>query len=88
GSTIMGDIPIIANNGVPADTFLVMDGGKPTIFDKQSIRVDVGLDGNDFTNNFVTILAEWRGAQRVKGNDVPALVTGTFTAAKAALETP
>jgi HK97 family phage major capsid protein len=88
GGTIMGDIPIVANNGVPADTFLVMDGAKPTIFDKQSVRVDVGLDGNDFTNNFVTILAEWRGAQRVKGNDVPALVTGTFTAAKAALETP
>lgn len=87
GSTIMGNIPIVGNNGVPADTFLVMDGGKPTIFDKQAIRVDVGLDGNDFTNNFVTILAEWRGAQRVKGNDVPALVTGTFTAAKAALET-
>ncbi len=87
GQSIL-NIPIVWNNGVPAGTFLVMDGTKSTVFDRQAVTIDVGLDGNDFTTNFVTILAEWRGAQRIKGNHIGAFVTGDFTTAKAALETP
>lgn len=82
------NIPIIWNNGVADDDFYVLDGMKATVFTKKQMTIDIGLSGTDFTENRVTILAEWRGALRVKGNDTAAIVTGTFSAAKTALETP
>ncbi len=57
------------------------------VYDKGEIGIDVGLDGNDFTKNTRTILAEWRGAVVVKNNDRTAFVSGTFATDKAALET-
>jgi hypothetical protein len=47
----------------------------------------VGLDGNDFTKNMITTLAEWRGAVVVKNNDRTAFVKGDFSDDKLALET-
>ena len=84
---VVDNIPIIWNNGVAQDDFYIFDGMKATVFTRKSMTIDIGLSGDDFTNNRVTILAEWRGALRVKGNDTGAIVTGTFSAAKTALET-
>ena len=87
GISVMS-LRVIENNGVPADSFLVMDGSKATAFTRENFNMSVGFENDDFTKNLVTILAEWRGLLRIKGNDTTAFVTGTFTAAKAALETP
>lgn len=88
GTELLGDIQIVANNGVLADTFLIMDGSKAAQFVKESMTISMGYENDDFTKNLVTMLAEWRGLLRIKGNDTLAFVSGTFTAAKAALETP
>ena len=50
--------------------------------------IEIGLDGNDFTKNMRTILAEWRGQLFIQENDQTAFVTGTFATTNAALETP
>jgi hypothetical protein len=50
------------------------------------MRVQIGLDGNDFINNKKTILLEQRLVQFVSANDTAVLVKGTFAAAKALLE--
>jgi len=53
---------------------------------RQGMRVQIGLDGNDFINNKKTILLEQRLVQFVSANDVNTLIKGTFATAKALLE--
>ena len=80
-------MPIIENTNIAAGSYLVGDFAKATIVEKSGIEIEVGLDGNDFTKNMRTILAEWRGQLFIQNNDTGAFVTGTFSADKAALET-
>lgn len=54
---------------------------------RQGVTVQIGLDGNDFTNNVKTILVEERLVQFVSANDTQVLVKGDFASAKAILET-
>ena len=53
----------------------------------QGLKVQIGLDGNDFSNNKKTILLEERLVQFVSANDKQVLVKGTFAAAKTILAT-
>lgn len=89
GSTLTLDgVPIIKNNNMTEGDFLVGDFTKAQIFEQGSITVDVGLDGNDFTKNMRTILAEWKGVLLIETNDRTCFVTGDIATAAAALETP
>lgn len=88
GNLNLDGTPIIENNNIPVGEFLVADFSKALIAQKGSIMVEVGLDGNDFTNNMRTILAEWRGQVIIENNDTTAFVTGVFAVTNAALETP
>jgi len=81
-------IPIIENTNITAGDFLIGDFAKGTIVEKSGIEIEIGLDGNDFTKNMRTILAEWRGQLFVQNNDTTAFVKGTFATTNAALETP
>jgi HK97 family phage major capsid protein len=81
-------IPVVENNGVPVGTFLIFDGSKAKAVVRENMTISIGYSNDDFTKNLVTILGEWRGLMLIKGNDTPAFVSGTFAAAKAALETP
>ena len=56
-----------------------------TLYDYMGPVIKVGLDGNDFSENMVTILAEWRGMAVVKHNRRPAFIAGNLATAKAAL---
>ena len=58
------------------------------LLNKEGLNIQIGLDSDDFTKNFRTILAEWRGVSFIKNNDRPAFVSGDFTTDKAVLETP
>lgn len=88
GSTLMLDgYPIVESTQITAGTFLVGDWSKALVIQKGSIEVSVGLDGNDFTKNMRTILAEWRGQVIIQNNDRTAFVKGTFATTNAALET-
>jgi HK97 family phage major capsid protein len=87
GKMVTG-VRILENTGMTIDNFLVMDSTRATAFWKDNIRIEVGWVNDDFVRNLRTVLAEARLLQRVRKNDAGAFVTGTFTAAKAALETP
>lgn len=50
-------------------------------------NIQIGMDGNDFTNNLRTILMEQMLVQFVSANDVKVLVKGTIADAKALLTT-
>jgi len=80
-------VPVVSNTGIAQDTFLTMDGSKDTVFSRGEITIQVGLDSDDFTKNMRTILAEWRGLNRIKGNDTEAFVTGVVSTSITALET-
>lgn len=85
--TIVKGLPVIENTGMTEGDFLVGDFTKSAVRFKEGLTFDIGYENDDFTKNFVTILAEARLVHRVKSNHYKAFVTGTFSTAKAALET-
>ncbi len=80
GMDISG-ISVVANTGMAAGSFLVGDFTKSAVRFREGLTIDVGYENDDFTKNFVTILAEARLVHRVKSNHYGAFVTGTFAAA-------
>ena len=87
GVASVNGVPIIKTTLVTAGTYLVGAFNLATLYDKGSIRIEMGFDGDDFTKNLRTIIAEYRGAMVVKNNDRTAFVKGVFATDKAALET-
>ena len=79
-------IPTAALNGTGVD-FVGGDLSVVHVGFTQNASVQVGLDGNDFTNNLKTILVEQELVQFVSANDTQVLVKGTVAAAKVLLET-
>lgn len=76
---------IRTTTAVADDQFL---GGDLTVLNvlyREEMSIQIGLDGNDFTKNLKTILAEQRLVQFASANDTPVIVKGDFTTAKAAL---
>ena len=88
GMLSLDGVPIIESTLVSQDDYLVGAFDLATVYDKGSVSIEVGLDGDDFTKNLRTVRAEWRGATVVKTNDRTAFIAGDFTTDKAALETP
>lgn len=88
GSTLILDgVPIIKSTLITQGEYLVGAFDLAILVTRSSMRFDIGLDGNDFTENLRTILGEWRGLTLVKNNDRSAFVAGDFATDKAALET-
>lgn len=87
GQMSLDGVPIYKTTLVTAGTYLVGNFNLATLYSKGTVSIQVGLDGNDFTENTRTILAEYRGAMVVKNNDRTAFVKGTFATDAAALET-
>ena len=65
-----------------------MDCSKASVFSRGEMTIQVGLDSDDFTKNMRTVLVEWRGLNRIKGNDTDAFVTGTVSTSITALLKP
>jgi HK97 family phage major capsid protein len=84
-NTVVKGIPIISNVGVTEGEYLVGDFSKAGVRFKETLVFDIGYENDDFTKNFVTILAEARLVQRVKSNHYPAFVKGDFATDKAAI---
>ena len=84
--TIEG-VPMIGSTLVTAGTYLVGNFNLSVLYQKQGVMINIGLDGNDWTKNMRTIIAEWRGALVTKNNNRTAFVKGTFATDIAALET-
>lgn len=84
---LVAGLQVITNTGITAGNFLVGDFRKSNLAIREEINISVGYDADDFTKNLVTILAEVRAAHYIKTNHVGAFVQGTFSTAKAAMET-
>jgi hypothetical protein len=80
-------VPMIGSTLVTAGTYLVGNFDLSVLYQKQGVMINIGLDGNDWTKNMRTIIAEWRGALVTKNNNRTAFVKGTFSTDIAALET-
>jgi HK97 family phage major capsid protein len=80
-------VPMIGSTLVTAGTYLVGNFNLSVLYQKQGVMINIGLDGNDWTKNMRTIIAEWRGALVTKNNNRTAFVKGTFATDIAALET-
>jgi hypothetical protein len=87
GSLSMDGIPIVPTTLVTAGQYLIGDFSKANIRTKQGVEIEIGYNADDFTKNFKTVRAEWRGVVFVKNNDRTAFVKGVFATDKAALET-
>jgi len=86
GQMSLDGVPIYKTTLVTAGTYLVGTFNMATLYDKGSIDIQIGLDGNDWTKNLRTIIAEYRGAMVVKNNDRTAFVKGTFATDIAAIK--
>ena len=76
-------VPISESYHVTAGDFAICDMSQIRMYVKEDMALEFGMDGNDFTKNMRTILAEWRGILRVV--DPKAVVTGDIATAIAAL---
>lgn len=83
---VISGVTILENTGQTVDKFTVGDFTKFNVRVRQGMTVDIGLDGNDFTNNLVTILGEVRLVSYIKANHTAAFVSGDFSDAITALE--
>jgi HK97 family phage major capsid protein len=88
GGLVAWGVPIIETNAdLGGNDFVGGDLSVLNVRFRQGMRLQIGLDGNDFTNNVKTILLEQRLAQFVSANDTQVLVKGTFVGALALLGT-
>jgi HK97 family phage major capsid protein len=87
GQLSLDGTPIVKTTLVTAGTFLMGDFKLATLFEKEGLNIQIGLDADDWTKNLRTIIAEHRGCMVVKNNDRTAFVKGTFSTCMAALET-
>lgn len=78
---------IFTSTAITAGEFVGGDMEVLHVLYRDNLTIQIGLDGNDFTNNVKTIIAEQRLVQFASANDTPCLVKGVFSTAKAALET-
>ena len=87
GQLSLDGIPIIKTTLVTVGQYLIGNFDLALLVTRTDLLINIGLDGNDFTKNMRTILAEWRGLSLVKSNDRTAFVKGVFATDAAALET-
>jgi len=85
--TIIKGIRIVENNGVTADDFVVGDLSKYKVKLREDININYGHSGDDFEKNLLTSLCEARATAYIPNVNFGAIVKGTFSAARAALET-
>lgn len=86
GSQIKG-LPVVENNGVTVDDFIVGDLSKFKVKVRENLNIDYGYENDDFRKNLISAVCEGRATAYIPNNYFGAIVKGTFTAAKAALET-
>ena len=70
-------VPVVTTAAMSVDKFMIGDFRRAaTLYDRWSARIELGTDGDDFTRNLLTVLAEERLAMAVK--QAAALTYGDF----------
>ncbi len=88
GGRVVAGVELVATNALVGTGYDFVGGDLSVVnvsFLSQS-AIQIGLDGNDFTNNKKTILVEQELVQFVSANDTQVLVKGDMDTAKALLE--
>lgn len=80
-------VTIIPTTLVTDGEYLIGDFTMAELYTHETMDVMMGLDGNDFTLNLRTIIAEWRGMTVVRNQRRPSFVAGVFATDAALLET-
>lgn len=88
GEMVVSGLKIVETTAVTADNFIGGDTKVVNVLVREDLSMQIGLDGNDFTQNKKTMLIEKRLVQFVSANDVPLIISGDFTSAKALLQAP
>ena len=78
---------VIPTTALTGENFLGGDLSALQVLIREDLALQIGLDGNDFTNNKKTMLLEKRLVQFASANDLAVLVKGAFNTAKALLQT-
>jgi HK97 family phage major capsid protein len=82
----IGAAQVVESLAITQGQFLFAAMDKAVLYQRQAPFIRIGLSGDDFEKNRVTIINEWRGMLVVEHNYRPGIVDGTFSTAKAALE--
>jgi HK97 family phage major capsid protein len=85
GMMNVSGLNLIETIAVTAGEFIGGDTTVANVLFRSEMGIVIGLDGNDFTNNKKTMLAEKRLVQFVSANDAPVLVKGVFATAITAI---
>ena len=81
GSLKISGMNIIESTAITAGEFLGGDTSVAQLLIREELGIQIGLDGNDFTQNKKTMLAEKRLVQFVSANDTAVLIKGDFATA-------
>lgn len=85
GEMVISGMRVITTTAITAGNFIGGDLTAVNVLIREDMGIQIGLDGNDFTQNKKTMLLEKRLVQFVSANDVQVIVSGSFATAKEAL---
>lgn len=88
GEMIVSGLKIVETTAVTAGNFIGGDTKVVNVLIREDLGIQIGLDGNDFTENKKTMLLEKRLVQFVSANDVPLIISGDFASAIVLLQKP
>lgn len=86
GMTIAG-VPVFTDNSIPVGNLLIGDMSKYVIWMVEDLTVRFGLNGDDFSENMVTVIAEMRFHQTFATNHTGAFIYDAFADIVAAITT-
>jgi hypothetical protein len=85
GDMVVAGMKVYSTPAVTAGEFIGGDMKALHVLFREQINIQIGLDGNDFTNNLKTMIVESRLVQFASANETPLLIKGDFATAIAAL---
>jgi len=84
---VVSGVPVYVDNNITVGNLLIGDMTKYKIWMYENLTVRFGLDGNDFSENMVTVIAEMRFHQTFSTNHTGAFIYDSFADIVAAITT-
>lgn len=84
---MVSGVPVYVDNNIAVGNLLIGDLTKYKIWMYENLTVRFGLDGNDFSENMVTVIAEMRFHQTFSTNHTGAFIYEDFATIQAAITT-
>jgi len=84
---VVAGVPVIVDNNIAVGSLLIGDMTKYKIYMVEDLTVRFGLNGDDFIENMVTVIAEMRFHQTFSTNHTGAFIYDTFATIPAAITT-